>query len=234
MSSPGYVDYARVNLAGGYLLAKGTRPLAGPFRAFTGYVGAWPFVNFFWNAVGATDSWQVELTYWSDSTYTESIAIQYANRNGNLIAWNQYAILSPWLTIDFVAKKGTNAVDVNFAFYGTSQGAPATRLASLDAGFVDTSDSLPASGSVAYTLTRVVPCLAVFTVQSTVAHWYINMQRYNFDTDAYEDFWIVDNNVLHSTNQLVVAMPDTPVKVNIQNLDSSTGTIRTHLWPIPT
>jgi hypothetical protein len=233
MTTPGYLDYARVNLAAGFLLAGNTVKITTSVNVFRGYVGAWSYVNTFWNASSGSDNYQILMQYYSDSTFGSQIGEQVGVRNSNCIAWRQYGVLSPWLIISILPVLGTDTVTITYAFFGSNSSSTSAKLASLDTDLLSFSGSIGATSNVALGLTHVIPGPAIVTFHSNVnTTWTWELQRWDIGSAAWVDDAYLDQNILAFGGIFEIALPDAQMQVLIGNGNAAAKTFRCYIVPL--
>lgn len=233
MTTPGYLDYARVNLAAGFLLAGDIKRIHTTISVFQGYVGAWSYVNAFWSSGGGTDNYTILFEYFSDSTFSTQIGTQVGVRNSNCIAWRQYGVLSPWLIIGIIPVLGTDTVTVTYAFFGSNSSSTSAKLASLDTDLLSFNGSIAGSGNVALGLTHVIPGPAVLSFHSNVSTtWTCEIQRWDISSANWLDDVYIDQNTDTFGGIHTIALPDAQVQVLIGNGNAAAKTFRCYLVPL--
>jgi hypothetical protein len=233
MTTPGYIDYARVNLAAGFLLAGDTKKINVATNVFTGYVGAWSFVNAFWNAGGGSDNYTIQMEYFSDSTFSSQIGVQVGVRNSNCVAWRQYGVLSPWVIIGIIPKLGTDTVTITYAFFGSNSSSTSAKLASLDTDLLSFNGSIAATSNVSLGFTHVVPGAAVLSFHSNVnTTWTMELQRWDFGTSAWIDDLYIDQNTSAFGGVITVALPDAQIQIVIGNGNAAAKNFRCYVVPV--
>lgn len=232
MTQPGYIDYTRTSLATGFLLAGTSEPIEAGTVVFEGYVGAWPFINAFWNAVGGTDHYSIQLLYYSDNTFSVQVAQQISIRTGNIIGYRQYAVLSPWLQIVIMPATGGSATSIEFAFFGTTQKALATQLGSLDTQFYEQTTSIAAGGTLTTQILKIFPGRAIVTWFTGATAWTMIVQRYDMGSAAFQPFWEIGSGGVANDGQLELAMPDAPLQVVLHNSSSGTSGFNVYIMPM--
>jgi hypothetical protein len=233
MTTPGYLDYARVNLAAGFLLAGNTIKINTTKNVFQGYVGAWSYVNAFWNAGGGSDNYTIQFEYFSDSTFTSQIGIQVGVRNSNCIAWRQYGVLSPWLVIGIIPKLGTDTVTITYAFFGSNSSSTSAKLSSMETDLMNFNGSIAATSSASIGFTHVIPGAAIMSFHSNVnTTWTLELQRWDFGSSAWIDDVYIDQNILAFGGTFQIALPDAQVQVVIGNGNAAAKNFRCYVIPL--
>jgi hypothetical protein len=232
MSEPGYVDYARTSLATGFLLNGFATPIT--VLQFVGqfYVGSWPFINTFWSCVGGTDNYTVELYYFTDNTYTTTVGVQIGVRNGNSVAWKQYAVLTPWLRIYIRPAAGGSGATVHASFYGTTQEASSGKLGSTDVAFFEQFVSIPASSFQNFVMTRILPGMISISWFTNAASYNFQILRWDITAAAYLTFWEIDAIATLASGTALIAVPDAPLQVHLENGDAAAKVFKFRMVPV--
>lgn len=234
MTLEGYPDYARMSLESGFLLAGATQRINATTTVFQGYVGSWGYVNAFWNAGGGTDNYTINFAYFTDGTFTSQVAVQLGVRNSNIVAWRQYPVLTPWLQIFITPKLGTDTVSITYDFHASNGQANSAQLASLDAGFLDQNGTVAISSNIQVGTTHLIPGSAIMSIhESVTTAWDLKLQRWDFGTSAWVDFFELDAATETANISVEIAMPDAQMQLRVDN--TSTTVVLTsivHIYPL--
>ena len=231
MSLPGYPDYARVELEAGYLLAGANAAFLAPTQLFAGYLGSWPFINFFWNAAGGAAHHQVIVSYYRDGTFSSLIAEQIAVRDSNCTGLRQFATLSPWVVISVVPDISTDHTVVQYAFYGTVAAASPSKLGSLDTVFFEFSSSVAASTMVDVSVVKIYPGPVIFTWFTSATSFEFFIQRWDYGTATWKNIMDLNSDGAARSDLIEVALPDAPVQVVISNVNVSAQQFNVYMMP---
>lgn len=231
MTQPGYIDYARTSLATGFLLASGSRAFTALTTVFQGYVGSWPYINFFWQALTGPSFDSINLTYFSDSTFTTSVAGTSSTRGTQYTGYRQYAVLSPWLQITVNPSSATDNTPCFYAFYGTTQKASSAKLGNTSVQFLESFPTVGANATVNETILNILPGLASVSVFTKVATAQFDIQRWDFGLAAWQTFWLTTLNAVNTGGTFQVSLPDAPIQAQLTNLTAGAGSLG--MWIVP-
>lgn len=232
MTTPGYPDYQRLSLQSGILLYGANAAITSTVVAFQGYVGNLQYINSFWNAVGGSDSYSIQLLFATDSTFTTFVSQIVAYRNGNSEGFRQFGIFTPWLKLQLVPKAGTSATVVQASFYGCMGEISAAKLGGFTKSIYDQEGSIGAGTTVTTTLTVVSPGTSVLSVFTNAAVWDLQLLAYDFPTNAFSIFFHMNSGGQQTQGQSIVAMPDSITQVKILNGDAAAKNFGVHLMPL--
>jgi hypothetical protein len=232
MTEPGYIDYARTSLATGFLLAGGAQPFnAGDTILFQGYIGPFPYINFFWNAIGGASHQQVKIFFFSDNTFATSVAFSISVRTTNIIGYRQFAAISPWVQIR-VTSDANDATVAEYAFYGTTQKATSAKLGSLDAIFLETFPTVAANNVATLGPNKVYPGLCSVSVFTKVATAQFDLQRWDYSSASWQTFWLTSLLAVNASATLQLGLPDAPIQIELHNLTGAAGSLGAWMMPV--
>lgn len=217
MSEPGYIDYARVNLASGFLLAGGQQAFIELTQVFQGYVGSWPYINFFWSAISGPGHCSIILNYYSDHTFTTIVATQISTRNTACTSARQFPVVTPWVIIEVNPDSATDTTIVGYAFYGATQPASAVKLGKLDGAYIEFTGSVAAGGTITDIPIIIYPGRISASWYAGLAVSQFSLQRWDFGTKAWITFWLANINTANTTDKAIIAVPDAPIQVTMHN-----------------
>lgn len=223
MTEPGYIDYARTNLAAGYLIAGGAQAFTVSTSLFVGYLGSWPYINFYWSAVGGPGHDRIIVAYFSDHTFTTIVAEQFAVRDTNVLGYRQFAVLSPWVQITVVPDSATDNTQVDFAFYGTTQQASSGELGSLDVSLIEDIGTVNPGTTVDLPCAKILPGPAVLCLYSGITPGQFTLQRWDYGTSAWVTFFLFNLLTANSSEAQEVALPDAPIQATMHNGSAGAG-----------
>lgn len=232
MTQPGYPDYERLSLQSGILLYGNNIAITTTIVAFQGYVGNLSYIDFFWNAVGGSDSYSIALLYFNDSSFSIGVAQTVSYRNGNSEGYRQFAILAPWVQIQVTPKAGGSATGIQIAFYGCMGESGNAKLGGFTKSIWDSDGTIAAGGSVTTTLTAVSPGPAILSVFTVAVVWDCIFSAYDFPSNTFKTFFRINSTSLQIQGSFIVAMPDSIVQTFIKNADTASKVMAFHLMPM--
>lgn len=211
----GYPDFARVNLAAGFLLYGAQVPYTTPKTVFQGYVGIYPYIDFWWSKFLGTDEYLVQFIWFADSTFSTSVASQLTVRDSNSQGAAQYAVLGPWLQINIQPNVGGDNNPAIVAIYGTTGRAPAGIQVSDDVPFFQY-NTTQAAGTVTTPTKTIIPGPAILSYFSGAGTFSFSILSLNRNSFTYTEYWTIQQ-AQPASGSLLVALPDSPTKIQIFN-----------------
>lgn len=223
MPNPGYVDYARTSLSTGLQLAGGQNAIKTITDVFFGYVGAWTHLNFFWNATGASDNWQIQINFYEDSTFTTLVAGINAVRNGNMgSVWSQYGVLGPWVAIFIIPKVGGDSTVIRYNIYGTTGASQNNQLADTSSPIWRDQELFPASTQKTFFPVNTIPGRGVINLRWDInTSWNVNLLYFDWGTASYLDYTYWDNNTSGYGLTTQICIPDAPLQIVVHNANTA-------------
>lgn len=231
MTQPGYPDYERVSFAAGNLFAGAQQAFTATTEIFRGFVGSWPYINFFWDAVGGAAHQTIQVLYYADPGFTQLVAQQISVRNSNIVAYRQYAVLSPWIRIVVIPDIGTDNTQCLYAFYGTTQKCTSAKLGSLDNIFCELNSSVGAGATVSDTLVKIFPGAATLSVFSGVATSEFVINRWDQGSSSFVPIFDILGLTSNFNQTTSVSLPDTPIQVQMINHTAGAGQMKMFMMP---
>lgn len=232
MTQPGYEDYARTSLATGKLLARGSQVFSTTTNLYFGYVGPWPYINMFMNITGGNRHYLLQFNYYSDDTFTTLIAGTQSVRQDNNNGYQQYKVLSPYLSVTIIPDSGTPGGNILYAIYGTTGKASAADLATLASNGIEQVNAILSGQQSNFTLVEIVPGPWTVTWGASVAPCFFQLQRYDWNSAALVEFWEGSIEVINQSKSAIIQFPDAPIAGIQFNRGGANGTCKTFAYPM--
>lgn len=227
--SVGYPDYARLSQAGGTQLFGHQGGITNNLILFEGYVGSWPYVNLVTNGPITSNFAQINLVWFSDSTFTTSVGFRFAIRGLNTFAQTQYANLSPWLRIFYESDNGSNLNFPQFGLFATTAPAGQIELASLDVPIIHGQDTIPAGSGEVVTPGHIQPGAATFQFATASPSYSITFNYFDWTAQAFVPLGQILSNFAPFGGFFDVPMLDAPMNIAIHNGDTASR-VFTYSW----
>lgn len=219
----GYPDYQRLALEGGVQLY-GTNGIP-PQNAvlFEGYVGNWPYTSVFTLMGAGSDSFQFHMGYFTDSTFSTIVAEHVFARVSGSFAASQYGNLSDWLKFYYLSNSGLAASASNISVFGVSGWQSNYQMASNDVPLFLFNGSVAANTVSNQSVQHICPSNATFFWHTTLATWTINIQVWDYGSNSFKIFAVVDSTVFKGEGSISVPMIDAPYQIQLDNQTAAAG-----------
>lgn len=218
----GYPDYERLTASGGYELATVTGAKASGSTLFAGFAGSWPYLNFATRTASPADTYQLAITYYTDSTYTTVAASQSITRTTTMSTIIQRAVLGPWVKVTLTTASGNPITLTALTVYGTYGAADGNKLHTGSEVLLQVDDTFTSGQTQTFNVTTCIPGPAVFMLYTPKPVWAAYFFYYSWAQSGYVQYWQIDNTVAAHGGSWPVPMVDAPHQVQIFNGSTST------------
>jgi len=221
MTTPGYPDYTRLSRTGGVELGAASGNISNLQQIYKGYVGNFAYTAVTINTNVSADTTSVDLTWFSDSTFTQVIGFRRLIRNGSQFSETQYVNLSDWMIFQVETLSGSPMPFLWISAYGCQGPGDQISLVSTDVPILATTISVPATSTTQLVTTHVQPGDALFTLQTVAVSWFVNINYFDWGSAAYKLLRQYNSTTYVADINQDLPMLDAPYRIDVHNGDAA-------------